>query len=232
MTSAAVRRDTSALPGVDETYAVFVHLNAEKSPLYRAILSVFVAERARFTLALRPSEIQAALVARDDAKLHLTLSSLVDRFEQLTSRAQSFMRGLQRTVDLHGISVKAFLAYKGKLIDYLERFIGELVVATNRIAEALFQLESAGVNLAFAAAACRELADALEPTPEGFAAAEIRWQQRWAGARRGPVSESTSTNSAPLPCFSTSQPMVGHLLPNCCAQPHGPVSPCMSRCAG
>lgn len=279
MTSAVVTTDISALPGVDETYAVFVHLNAAKSPLYRAILSVFVTERARFTLALRPSEIQAALVAtstgtlpleeidaalrqlrdwgnlddspdtaefssveefyrqhrlyqlsaageagehalsafdehlhrpgelqttalhdildlldallplladdaRDDAKLHLTLSSLVDRFEQLTSRAQSFMRGLQRTVDLHGISVEAFLAYKEKLIEYLERFIGELVVATNRIAEALFQLESAGVNLAFAAAARRELADALEPTPEGFAAAEIRWQQRWAGLRR------------------------------------------------
>ena len=40
MTSAVVTRDTSAVPGVDETYAVFVHLNAEKSPLYRAILSV------------------------------------------------------------------------------------------------------------------------------------------------------------------------------------------------
>ena len=63
MMSVVVTRDTSALPGVDETYAVFAHLNAEKSPLYRAILSVFVAERARFTLALRPSEIQAALVA-------------------------------------------------------------------------------------------------------------------------------------------------------------------------
>lgn len=248
MTSPVVTMDSSAFLNVDETYAVFVHLNAEKSPLYRAILSVFVAERARFTLALRPSEIQAALVATsagtlsldeidaalhqlrdwgnlddspdtaefnsveefyrqhrlyqlsaageaaeqalsvfdehlhrpgelqttalhdildlldallplladevpDDAKLHLTLSSLLDRFEQLTSRAQSFRRGLQRTVDLHGISVEAFLAYKEKLIDYLERFIGELVVATNRIAEALFQLESAGVSLAFAAAA-------------------------------------------------------------------------------
>jgi Protein of unknown function (DUF2397) len=40
----------------------------------------------------------------DDAKLHLTLSSLVVRFEQLTSRAQSFMRGLQRTVDLRHLS--------------------------------------------------------------------------------------------------------------------------------
>ena len=41
--------------------------------------------------------------------IHLTLSSLVVRFEQLTSRAQSFMRGLQRTVDLHGISVDPLL---------------------------------------------------------------------------------------------------------------------------
>jgi hypothetical protein len=62
MTSAVVTTDASAFLSVHETYAVFVHLNAEKSPLYRAILSVFVAERARFTLALRPSEIQAALV--------------------------------------------------------------------------------------------------------------------------------------------------------------------------
>jgi hypothetical protein len=69
MTSAVVTTDTSALPGVDETYAVFVHLNAEKSPLYRAILAVFVAERARFTLALRPSEIQAALVATSASTL-------------------------------------------------------------------------------------------------------------------------------------------------------------------
>jgi uncharacterized protein (TIGR02677 family) len=267
------------LPGSDATYAVFVHLNAEKSPLYRAILRAFVAERARFALALRPSEIQAALATTsgpalptdeveaalrqlcdwgnlddspdtaeaasveefyrkrrlyqlsaageaaeqaltvfdeylhrpgelqttalhdilelldalaplvaneppDDAKLHLTLSSLVERFEQLTSRAQSFMRGLQRTVDLHGISVEAFLAYKEKLVDYLERFIGELVVASNRAAEAVLALESIGVSRAFAAATRRELADALDPSPEAFAAAELRWQRRWAGLRR------------------------------------------------
>ncbi len=71
MTSAVVTRDTSAFPGVDETYAVFVHLNAEKSPLYRAILSVFVAERARFTLALRPSAIQATLVPASAGTLTL-----------------------------------------------------------------------------------------------------------------------------------------------------------------
>src|SRR5258708_5936343 len=180
--------ETSPLFGSDATYTVFVHLNAERATLYRAILGAFVTERTRFALALRPSEIQTALAGvsgpvllpdevdsalrqlcdwgnlddspdtaeaasveefyrkrrlyqlsaageaaeqaltvfdeylhrpgelqttalhdilelldalvplvanepPDDAKLHLTLSSLVDRFEQLTSRAQSFMRG-------------------------------------------------------------------------------------------------------------------------------------------
>lgn len=42
-------------------YSVFAHLNAEKSGLYRAILNVFVAERARFALALRPFDLQQAL---------------------------------------------------------------------------------------------------------------------------------------------------------------------------
>lgn len=61
--------ETSRYPRPDATYTVFVHLNAEKSPLYRAILGAFVAERARFALALRPSEIQAALASADGPAL-------------------------------------------------------------------------------------------------------------------------------------------------------------------
>lgn len=45
----------------------FAHLNAEKSALYRAILGVFVSERARFTIALRPPEIAAGLAVRHAA---------------------------------------------------------------------------------------------------------------------------------------------------------------------
>jgi hypothetical protein len=56
-----VPTQTSPVPGPDGTYTVFAHLNAEKASLYRDILGTFVAERARFALALRPSEIQAAL---------------------------------------------------------------------------------------------------------------------------------------------------------------------------
>ena len=45
----------------------FAHLNAEKGALYRAILGVFVYERARFTIALRPLEIAAGLAVRHAA---------------------------------------------------------------------------------------------------------------------------------------------------------------------
>lgn len=290
MTSPVLPTETSAFSESNVTYTVFAHLNTEKASLYRSILGVFVAERTRYALALRPSEIHTALAAAhgpallsdevdaelrqlcnwgnlddspdtaeaatveefyrkrrlyqlsaageaaeqalaafdeylhrpgelqttalhdilelldalaplvaseppDDPKLHFTLSSIVDRFEQLTSRAQSFMRGLQRTVDLHGISVDAFLAYKEKLVDYLERFIGELVVASNRAAEVVLGLESMGLSRAFAAATRRELADALNPSPEAFAAAELRWHQRWAGLRRWFIGEGAPSQA-------------------------------------
>jgi hypothetical protein len=63
MMSPMVPTQTSPVPGPDGTYTVFAHLNADKASLYRDILGTFVAERARFALALRPSEIQAALAA-------------------------------------------------------------------------------------------------------------------------------------------------------------------------
>lgn len=275
-------------------YAVFAHLNVDNTPLYRAILRVFVAERARFVISLRPSEIFNALAAPsattsgtdgeseisnfkpeidaegvhaalqqlrawgnlddtndnadaatieefyqrrrlyqlsavgeaaeqalaafdaylhrpgelqtaalqdigelldallplladdppDDAKIHQVLSALVARFEQLTTRAQSFMRGLQSTLELHGIGVDAFLAYKERLIDYLEKFIGELIIATGRIAEALTNLEHCGVALAFAAAARRDLVDTLDPEPDALDQATARWRGAWEGLRR------------------------------------------------
>jgi uncharacterized protein (TIGR02677 family) len=263
------------------TYSAFAHLNVDKTPLYRAILGLFVAERARFVISLRPSEIQASLSTHqtldstsivsalqqlrawgnlddtadnadaatieefyqrrrlyqlsaageaaeqalavfddylhrpgelqtaalqdigelldallprladdplDDAKLHQLLTSLVARFEQLTSRAQSFMRGLQSTIELHGIGVEAFLAYKEKLIDYLEKFVGELVVATSRITEALLLLERCGIDMAFVAAARRDLTDVLDPAPDALERATDRWRQSWAGLRRWFIS--------------------------------------------
>ena len=290
-------------PTAAPPYAVFAHLNVGNTPLYRAILSFFVTERARFVISLRPTEILSALSTAlapsipsapplsdfspsleldaltaalqqlrvwgdlddaadnadaatieefyqrrrlyqlsaageaaeqalsvfddylhrpgelqtaalqdigelldallprladtppDDAKLHQLLSALVARFEQLTSRAQSFMRGLQSTLELHGIGVEAFLAYKEKLIDYLEKFVGELVVATSRISEALLLLESCGIDLAFAAAARRDLTDMLDPAPDALEQATRRWQQSWAGLRRWFIATDTPSQA-------------------------------------
>lgn len=264
---------------------VFAHLNAEKSALYRVILGVFVSERARFTIALRPPEIAAALAARhaadadsppppseheltaaleqlvawnnllatrdtadvstveefyrsrylyqfsaegeaaehaigaffqhlhrpgelqvttlrdlltllqqlaaelgvpepDRDRVHLAFQALVTRFEELTSRAQSFMRSLQSTVELHGIELDAFLAYKDALIDHLDRFLGELVLSTSRIAAALQELAALDLDRAFRLLAERDLADALQPTTDDFVAAADGWRGRWNGLHR------------------------------------------------
>ena len=119
----------------------------------------------------------------DEGKAHRTLRTLRDRFEGLTSRAQAFMSSLQRTIDLQGVDVPKFLAYKETLIGYLERFIGELVVATADISATVQRIEELGVNRLLEAAARRDLADALDPTPEDHAVAYAGWQARWAVLR-------------------------------------------------
>ncbi len=105
------------------------------------------------------------------------------------------MRGFQSTLELHGIGIAAFLAYKEKLIDYLEKFIGELVIATSRISEALLNLEACGVALAFTAAARRDLVDVLDPAPDALPQATLRWQQAWAGLRCWFIAGETSSQS-------------------------------------
>jgi uncharacterized protein (TIGR02677 family) len=129
-------------------------------------------------------ELRDHLGAGDDldvGKVHLTLRSLWDRFDELTDRAQTFVASLQRTVDLHAVDIDALLAYKDGLLDYLERFIGELVVAQAHIAALLRDLEGPGIERLLSAAADRELADALEPSDDDRASARESWQGRWAG---------------------------------------------------
>ncbi|AUX35207.1 MULTISPECIES: TIGR02677 family protein [Sorangium] len=84
----------------------------------------------------------------DDSAVHLALSTLRARFDELTTQAQAFMGSLQRSIDLHGADVASFLAYKQRLIDYLERFVGQLVVATADIAELLGRVDAAAARWA------------------------------------------------------------------------------------
>jgi uncharacterized protein (TIGR02677 family) len=120
----------------------------------------------------------------DEGKTHLTLMTLRSRFEELTRRAQSFMSGLQRRIDLQGIDIEEFLAYKQRLLDYLERFIQELIVATAEIAETLSKIEPDDLNLF---SKLSRLAISWMPCSceeERRAAANLKiWEQRWKGLR-------------------------------------------------
>ena len=68
-----------AMPPV--SYAVFAHLNVDKTPLYRAILNFFVAERARF-------------VKTPTQRIHRRASRIVSLFGE--ERGLKFLLGLIR----------------------------------------------------------------------------------------------------------------------------------------
>jgi uncharacterized protein (TIGR02677 family) len=125
----------------------------------------------------------AASDTPEDAKVHLTLKSLQARFDELTSQAQIFIGSLQRTIDLQGIDVPAFLAYKETLIKYLERFISELVIATIEITATLESIGEAGMARLLGLAARRDLADALAPTEADYQRSLRLWRARWDGLR-------------------------------------------------
>ena len=119
----------------------------------------------------------------DAAKAHLALSALTGRFEALAENARAFMGSLQRTIDLHDVEVEVFLAYKDRLIQYLERFIQDLITLGGRIALLIGELEEGGrVGVLLRLAAAREAADAA---PDETESAEARAYERWAGRWSG-----------------------------------------------
>lgn len=121
----------------------------------------------------------------DPAKTHLALDTLTSRFAALSENARAFMGSLQRTIDLHDIEVEAFLAYKDRLIQYLERFIQDLITLGGRIAGLVTELEEQGrVRPLLRLAAAREAADA-SPDPEQAEDAEAQAYQRWAARWSG-----------------------------------------------
>jgi len=97
----------------------------------------------------------------DAAKIHLALRTLRERFDELTSRAQAFISSLQRAIHLRDAQLDSFITYKRSLIDYLQRFIGQLVVAAADIAERLDAFDLTILARILELAADRETADLL-----------------------------------------------------------------------
>ncbi len=132
----------------------------------------------------------------DEGKVHRALLALVQRFEDLTSQAQRFIGSLQRAIDLHGVEMEAFLAYKRNLIDYLEKFIGELTIATADIALAVERVESRGVDRLLAIAAGRDIADSLNADAVALAEHVAQWTLRWRGFKSWFVAPAGEASQA------------------------------------
>jgi uncharacterized protein (TIGR02677 family) len=98
------------------------------------------------------------------------------------------MSALRRAIDFSDGDVDGFIAYKERLIDYINRFIADLANSGAQIAVLLADLEAVGHERLLAVAARREAADAV---PEGAdaAASLVRaeqqaldgWRNRWRG---------------------------------------------------
>jgi uncharacterized protein (TIGR02677 family) len=136
----------------------------------------------------------------DVSILYRTVESLTRRFGDLADNASAFMSSLQRTIDLTETDEEAFIAYKSRLIEYLERFIRDLAVRGPQIASLLASADGERVDRALRALAQRDAADAA-PDPDAdehadFARAQLSWMNRWTGLRAWFISsDSRGTGS-------------------------------------
>lgn len=124
----------------------------------------------------------------DPARVHLLLLSLAERFSSLADNAQAFMASLRRAIDFSDGDVAVFIAYKERLIDYINRFIADLANSGARIATLLARLEAADHERLLRLAAGREAADAVpdgddeaEAYHRAAASALDSWRNRWRG---------------------------------------------------
>ncbi|MBT2207500.1 TIGR02677 family protein [Actinomadura sp. NEAU-AAG7] len=151
----------------------------------------------------------------DPAKAHLLLLALADRFSSLADNAQAFMSSLRRAIDFSDGDVEGFIAYKERLIDYINRFIADLANSGARIAGLLDEVEEHGHERLLGLAARREASDAVPGGPtakgrtpsgteqdaadEAFSRAEAAalesWRNRWRGLRDWFVSGGTDRPS-------------------------------------
>ncbi|MFE9723833.1 TIGR02677 family protein [Streptomyces sp. NPDC005794] len=117
----------------------------------------------------------------DASKTYLTLDTLTSRFAALAENARAFMGSVQRTIDLHEVEVEDFLAYKDRLIQYLEKFIQDLITLGSRIAQLIQELDGR-VDPLLRVAAAREAVDASPGEAAGVEKlAHDRWTGRWDG---------------------------------------------------
>lgn len=122
----------------------------------------------------------------DVIKVHEGLRDLVHRFEGLAENAQAFMSGVARGVDLQRAEATTVARYKKQLIDYINRFLGDLVRRSESIGQLIVALEPFMRSLIWEVAQ-REATDAAPGNEADALDATTRhwqiWTERWKGLR-------------------------------------------------
>jgi uncharacterized protein (TIGR02677 family) len=164
---------------VEAGLAVFFQTLQRRAELQSVALED-IADRLRSLQAL------AEAPASDVAKIHETLRDLVRVFEDLTENAQAFMAGVARSIELQQAEPTAVANYKRRLIDYLERFMGDLVRRSDAIARRILAL-APHIDDLLRQVAEREARDAAPGDTQTVEdVQEQRWQswrERWTGLR-------------------------------------------------
>ncbi|MGW0200503.1 TIGR02677 family protein [Nonomuraea sp. NPDC003201] len=188
--------DTGRVTTVEDFYrARFLYQLSKDGEAAERALEVFERELGRRgelqAVALEDIRVRLHALARvdgrspDPAIVHNLLLEIMSRLDSLAANAIAFMGGLQRTIDLHDIEEEAFLAYKDRLISYLERFVSELVVKSFDIADKIRGLTEIDDLLRLAAA--REAADVApggNDEPGHVLETKLaEWGDRWSGLR-------------------------------------------------
>jgi uncharacterized protein (TIGR02677 family) len=190
--------DTARVANISDFYrARFLYRLSQGGEAVEAALATFgrlLRRRAELqTVALediahRLQALQtlADSAAPDAAKVHETLRDLVRVFESLADNAQAFMAGIGRSIELQQAEATAVLAYKRRLIDYLERFIGDLVGRSGGIAQHIVAL-SPRIDPLLWQAAQREARDIApgdaQEQQDAVARGWQSWRERWKGLR-------------------------------------------------
>lgn len=179
---------TAAGQAAEQAIAVYEDAIGRRGSLQSVALADIAEQlRSLAELAAAPAEV-------DPAKVHLLLLALAERFAGLADNAQAFMASLRRVIDFSDGDVDAFVAYKQRLIDYINRFIADLANRGAEIAGLLGRIDAASVEGLLLVAACREAADVVPDVPENgapgdstavydaaVASALAAWRNRWRG---------------------------------------------------
>ncbi|HEX7477280.1 MAG TPA: TIGR02677 family protein [Polyangiales bacterium] len=188
--------DTGRVASIEDFYrARFLYRLSERGEAVETGMAAFVQALGRraelqsvaledILARLDTLRVLAQAAPLDSVKVHEALRDLIAVFTSLADNSQAFMAAVARTIDLQDADAGMLMSYKKRLIDYLERFIGDLVVRSSLIAQNLVELANDAESL-LAAAAAREARDAA-PGDEAAEAEVLReklsaWRERWAG---------------------------------------------------